>query len=362
MISQNEFSLFDPQAMDALLLPSKPGVCMVLLRNTSSLSIQAQISTTPILTPFEYKEDVFDVIYVGISNKNLRTRIYDQHFTGTGGTSTLRKSLGCLLGLKLIPRDINAPENGKTTFCDADEKILTEWMKTNLLLLYYTGNDYIDIEKDLIRTYNPPLNLQGNFNKKNSEFRKELSALRSNNSQLQNYQSETTPMPQQVRCRHCRRKLGIENLKTEAYYVCPKCGCSTPNPMYKPVKQDNKHSSWKSVFVIIGFVLLIGITIKNCDSDLFETSKENRIDNPVNNTYLDKSTAKVGVKQYLKYNYLKDPDSYEGINWAFGIYDCENNIYFVLHKFRAKNSFGGYVVDQKEFLLDSEGNVIDVIK
>ena len=101
-------------------------------------------------------------MYVGKSSKSLRIRDYKQHFTGTAGNSTIRKSLGCLLGFKLIPRDINSPQNGKTTFGEFDERTLTEWMKDNLLLFYYANNDYANVEKELIRIYNPPLNLQGN--------------------------------------------------------------------------------------------------------------------------------------------------------------------------------------------------------
>ena len=59
-----------------------------------------------------------------------------------------------------------------------------------------------------------------------------------------------------------------------------------------------------------------------------------------------------GVRVYLKRHYLKDPDSYEGISWeAFGIYNKDNNTYFALHKYRAKNSYGGYVVEGKTFCI-----------
>ena len=69
-----------------------------------------------------------------------------------------------------------------------------------------------------------------------------------------------------------------------------------------------------------------------------------------------------GVRVYLKRHYLKDPDRYEGISWeAFGIYNKDNNTYFALHKYRAKNSYGGYVVEEKLFVLDSDGNVIKVV-
>jgi len=32
--------------------------------------------------------------------------------------------------------------------------------------------------------------------------------------------------------------------------------------------------------------------------------------------------------------------------------------YWVRHKYRAKNSFGGYVIENKIFYLDEQGNVV----
>ena len=63
------------------------------------------------------------------------------------------------------------------------------------------------------------------------------------------------------------------------------------------------------------------------------------------------------VKDYLKKN-LKDPKSYEGIEWSK--VKEEPNGYSVYHKYRAKNSFGGYVIEAKVFYLDFGGNVIQV--
>ena len=54
--------------------------------------------------------------------KSLKKRDYKQHFAGNNsGGSTLRKSLGSLMGLKKIPRDKNNPFNGKTKFSETDE-------------------------------------------------------------------------------------------------------------------------------------------------------------------------------------------------------------------------------------------------
>lgn len=93
------------------------------------------------------------------------------------------------------------------------------------------------------------------------------------------------------------------------------------------------------------------------------SSKDNnRIENYGSNKGPSQTKAMAGVRVYLKRHYLKDPDSYEGISWeAFGIYNKDNNTYFALHKYRAKNSYGGYVVEEKLFVLDSDGNVIKVV-
>jgi len=63
------------------------------------------------------------------------------------------------------------------------------------------------------------------------------------------------------------------------------------------------------------------------------------------------------VKVYLKKT-LKDPKSYEGIEWSNVIE--EGDYYFVRHKYRAKNSFGGYVIENCVFQLNDDGEVIGV--
>lgn len=71
------------------------------------------------------------------------------------------------------------------------------------------------------------------------------------------------------------------------------------------------------------------------------------------------------VEDFLKANLLKDPDSYQSIEWQ-PVLKIPNSTsigvthYIVVHKFRAKNSFAGYNVEQYMFELDNEGKVIDV--
>ena len=75
----------------------------------------------------------------------------------------------------------------------------------------------------------------------------------------------------------------------------------------------------------------------------------------VENSSIDGSVSQ--VKRYLKNN-LKDPDSYEGIEWS-DVVETDNG-YTVRHKYRAKNSLGGYVVENQIFYLDLQGNVKSV--
>lgn len=315
-------------------------------------------------TSFQYKKEKYNVVYVGKSSKSLRIRDYKQHFTGTAGNSTIRKSLGCLLGFKLIPRDINSPQNGKTTFGEFDERTLTEWMKDNLLLFYYANNDYANVEKELIRTYNPPLNLQGNFNKTNLDFRKELSALRSCTSTKQapipNNQLKLNTYPQQMQCSNCGINLTInEGLKNEEYIKCLSCGYIIQNPIYIQNKKNKERRQWIAVLICLIIVIIFNISSREYSTS---SKSNNKIENYENNKVLSQTKAMAGVKVYLKRHYLKEPDSYKGISWgAFGIYNKDNDTYFALHKYRAKNSYGGYVVEEKLFVLDSDGNVIKVV-
>lgn len=64
------------------------------------------------------------------------------------------------------------------------------------------------------------------------------------------------------------------------------------------------------------------------------------------------------VKKWMKNN-LKDPDSLQFIEWSPVAKDNKGD-YWVRCKYRAKNSFGGYAIENTAFHLDSQGNVIDV--
>lgn len=166
-----QFGKFDPLSSSPSILPDSPGIYLLCLRNGSKFPEVEE-------KPFIPKVNNFDLLYIGISNLSIRSRDYRQHFSGNAGGSTLRKSLGCLFGYKQIPRDKNEDSN-KTKFSYEDESNLSVWMKNNLLL-FYTALDNPDaIETELIRQYDPPLNLSKASSIQNQPFRSYLSKLRS---------------------------------------------------------------------------------------------------------------------------------------------------------------------------------------
>lgn len=171
VLSNLEKNIFDPYSDSELKISNAPGNYIICLKKKATLP---EISIKPILTKFKDLE----VIYTGIAGTSLRTRDFKQHFEGNNaGRSTLRKSLGSLFGYKQIPRDKD-PNTGKTKFNESDEYELSVWMKSNLVMYFYPNRDFNAVESILINKFNPPLNLQGNNNIVNADYRKLLSNLR----------------------------------------------------------------------------------------------------------------------------------------------------------------------------------------
>jgi hypothetical protein len=96
-----------------------------------------------------------------------------------------------------------------------------------------------------------------------------------------------------------------------------------------------------SVFMVLGLILSCSETKKDKNETLFDEN------------------SKI-VKAYLD-NHLKDPDSYQSIEWspAKESKDGDGSI-AIRHKYRAKNSFGGYEIEEKVFIIKNK-KVVDVI-
>jgi hypothetical protein len=173
ILKQLAENTFDPHYEEYNKVHDCPGNYIMCLKANSELPT---LSIQPVLTKF----NGLKVIYTGIASKSLRKRDYKQHFQGNNaGRSTLRKSLGVLFGYPLIPRDKD-PLTGKTKFPDADEAKLTEWMCKNLVMYFLPTSSYVDTELELIRHFDPPLNLKDCSFGENTSFREMLSQLRRN--------------------------------------------------------------------------------------------------------------------------------------------------------------------------------------
>lgn len=166
--------LFDPMTMDSSMLPNVAGNYVFLLRKGSQLP---KIDIEPKIPEVTLDGNTYQAIYTGIASESLRQRVYHYHFVGNdASSSTLRKSIGSLFGYDLILRKESDTKHKK--FQPADEEKLTEWMISNLLLVFVENADPEPLEEKLIAELNPPLNLDKNHNMVNKEFRALLSKLR----------------------------------------------------------------------------------------------------------------------------------------------------------------------------------------
>jgi hypothetical protein len=132
---------------------------------------------------------------------------------------------------------------------------------------------------------------------------------------------------------------------------------------YVANQKTNLDSKTRANNVSLGtWVLLICIGIA-VYAVLFNKSGNETKKDAIYNSEWDSSVKE--VVDFIKNKYLKDPDSYQSISWSsvFKLNDTKAvgfASYQVRHKFRAKNSFGGYVVEEKMFKLDYQGNIVDI--
>ena len=168
------FKLFDPMTMDSNTLPNVAGNYVFLLHKGSQLP---KVDIEPKIPEVTLDGNTYQAIYTGIASENLRQRVYRTHFVSNNASrSTLRKSIGSLIGYDLIPRKEGDLKHKK--FKPANEEKLTEWMMSNMLLAFVEKADPEPLEEKLIAELNPPLNLDKNTNMVNKEFRALLSKLR----------------------------------------------------------------------------------------------------------------------------------------------------------------------------------------
>jgi DNA-directed RNA polymerase subunit RPC12/RpoP len=132
---------------------------------------------------------------------------------------------------------------------------------------------------------------------------------------------------------------------------CPNCLHKTQNTLKNNQKKSNLTQTQWAWLVIMVPIFLIAIFLS------LTGGFKNSSNSIVSNNPLDNSVYQ--VETYLKNSYLEDPGSYESIEWSKVIETQSAGFNFrVRHKYRVKNSFGDYEIENKIFLLDENGNVV----
>ncbi|GAA3971719.1 hypothetical protein GCM10023085_62360 [Actinomadura viridis] len=119
------------------------------------------------------------LLYVGISPRRMSERPSSQHlrkriryhYRGNAYGSTLRLTLGCLLGLEL--RRVGS--GTRLTFTHKGEAALTEWMHEHARVCWIEHPEPWTVESALLQELDLPLNLDQN---RHNAFHARLTALR----------------------------------------------------------------------------------------------------------------------------------------------------------------------------------------
>lgn len=121
-----------------------------------------------------YRADGLTLMYVGISpkppptnvrsppNSTLRQRLRT-HFRGNAAGSTLRKSLGCLLAIRLGIQLRRVGSGERLTFTNPGEQVLDDWMQENALVVWHEVENPWMVERQILGSgLSLPLNIRDN--------------------------------------------------------------------------------------------------------------------------------------------------------------------------------------------------------
>lgn len=133
-------------------IPTSTGVYAITIDNENSLP-------DPFST--ELKRRNHKLLYIGISTDNLRTRLWGSELH-CQKPATFFRSIGAILGF--TPKPGSLPSNSRNYKFSKDNQMLIEqWMEEHLLVNFISFNSNLeDIEKQLIVSYKPILNLRDN--------------------------------------------------------------------------------------------------------------------------------------------------------------------------------------------------------
>ena len=167
-------------------------------------------------------------------------------------------------------------------------------------------------------------------------------------------------------CPYCGINLTIsKSVNKHQWIKCLNCNNQFENPHFQGLSSfENNYKKQIKIassnefkipkdfkkWLIFIFMIFVVYTIATNDTNNSE----------VRNSPWDNSVHQ--VERYLKRT-LKDPDSFEVIQWS-NVQDMTHNQYGyrykVMVKYRAKNSFGGYVIESDLFFLDENGRIVKV--
>ena len=167
-----------------------------------------------------------------------------------------------------------------------------------------------------------------------------------------------------IQCPECKKKV------SEYAETCPNCGNIITYRMVSEFKEKQRLKTkmvWVFLAICVIFFFLSLIFSVNNTTSKSTTPIENTATTtstkviPVRETVINSAWdgSVYQVKSWLKDN-LKDPKSLEFIEWDY-VHKNANGSFTVRVKYRAKNSFGGYAVENKLVTLDASGNVINFV-
>lgn len=142
-------------SIDPAKIPSETGIYAIFLKEGACLP--------PDLAECAKERVRGDgLVYIGIAESGLKTRLKQHLGITSRGYSTFRKALGALLREKLglVPTCKTSKYN--YFFAGEGDSCLDEWMKKFLLLKYIKRANPEEIEEDAIRQNRPPLNTKMN--------------------------------------------------------------------------------------------------------------------------------------------------------------------------------------------------------
>ena len=155
-----------------------------------------------------------------------------------------------------------------------------------------------------------------------------------------------------ITCPHCGRKTTLRNpYRVKISLPTPPASRPTRTTVGPPpVPQPTAAATVGKIFSVgcLGLILLVIIWVI-----IGEVAGDGGSGGSVIQSSWDGSVSQ--VKAWLKEN-AKDPDSIQFIEWS-PLEKVESG-YRVRVKYRGKNGFGGYEIEEKVFIMDLRGNVL----